>query len=141
MQRIFFEVFKIMEHSFFSKHFQGSSCSDALVQWEAIDWRRKEKSEIELHYTRFSVYFLKFSEKLFQSTLTKASVTKFSSVLPCIPYSRVLNKKWLNQRMFPETSVMRLFLRKGLQFIPVLVATCNISKSRLVRRHCLTGYR
>ena len=95
----------------------------------------------ELHFTRFPVNFPKFSVKLFQNTLTKASVTKFSNVLRCIPYSCVLIKKLLHQTMFPEILVIRLFLHKSWQFIPILVTFYNISKTRFNRRQCLTRYR
>ena len=128
-------VFKIMEHLFFSEHFQGSNCGKIFVRWEAVQLYKGTP----LH--NFSwICFSKFSVKLFQNTITKASAQGLV-VFFVVYHTHVLIKKWLHQAMFPEISVMGLFLHKSLQFIPILVAFYNISKSRFVRRHCLTGYR
>ena len=76
----------------------------------------------------FSDNFPKFSVQLFQNTLIKWSVMKFSRVLFYI-------KKWLHQGQFLE-----IIPSKNLWWIPILVATCNICKNRLVYRRCLSGY-
>ena len=42
--------------------------------------------------------------------------------------------------MFPEISVMRLFLHKSLRFIPILVAIYSISKIRFVDLQVIVRY-
>ena len=81
------------------------------------------------------MFFWMFSKvllQLFQSTLMKRSMTEFGSVLrPFLPvfllkidFNRDNLLKFLEMRLCP----------KSLQWIPILVASNNISKNRLVHR-------
>ena len=87
----------------------------------------------------FPTMFSKVLLQLFQSTIMKWSMTKFGSVLEC--WDLYFIKKWFHQRQFVEIFGDTIIPIKSLQWIPILVASNNISKKRLVHRrypsvHC-----
>ena len=94
-------------------------------------------NERELHYIFFSG---KFSVQLFQSTLIKSSVMKFSRVLDCTSYSCFILKIDSTRDNSLKYLEVKLSPLKNLWWIPILVATCNICKLWLVHIRCLSGY-
>ena len=65
-----FEIFEILEHSFFPKHFQNSICSRVSNPVGCRLWSYKF-IKTKLSYVRFSGKFPKFSVQLFRNTLMK----------------------------------------------------------------------
>ena len=97
-------------------------------------------NKMELHYIFFSDNVPKFSVQLFQSTLIKFSVMEFSRVLDCTPWSCFILKNDSTRDNSLKFLEVKLSPLKNLWWIPILVATCNICKNRLVYRRCLSGY-
>ena len=91
-------------------------------------------NKMELQYIFFSDNVPKFSVQLFQNTLIKLSVMEFSRVLDYTPWSCFILKNDSTR----DNSLK--FPLKNLWWIPILIATCNICKNRLIHRRCPSGY-
>ena len=134
-----FETFEILEHSLLPMPSQKSVCSGVSSPVDCRLWSYKFIKR-KLSYIRFSWKFLKFLVQLFQNTLMKTSVMKFSTNLGCWQYSFALIKKWLPQRQFLEVFRDEIFLKETFVMFPILVATFTISKSRIVQKRCPSAY-
>ena len=99
------------------------------------------KRELLLH-TIFWIFSKVFGQQS-QSTLVKVSVMKFKRVLGCrlqfCSYQNVTAAEIISSKFwrwdYPHKNPLSLSLS------PVLVVTYNISKKKIVRRHCPSSYR
>ena len=78
--------------------------------------------------------------QLFQNILIKISVTGFIRVLHYRLESCVLIRNDPTRSNFLVPLELRLSPQKCLCWIPILAATYNISKDRLVHERCPSGY-
>ena len=129
MHKDLFEIFDILEHSFLPKHFQKSICSGVSSPVDRRLWSYKFIKR-KLSYIRFSrkcpsfwcSYFKTLSWKHLQWSWQFRLLTKFLFSL----------KSNSTRDRFLIFLGMKLSSKKRLWRIPILVATYNISKSRIV---------
>ena len=137
MHKDLLEIFEILEHSFLPKHFQKSICSGVFSPMDCRLWSYKFIKR-KLSYTRFSGKFPSFWCSFFKTLSWKhlwwswqfRLSTKFLSSL----------KSNSTRNSFLTFLEMKLSSKKRLWMIPIVVATYNISKSRMVQRRCPSAY-
>ena len=140
LQCFFSEFSKFQKIIFFPDNFQKSFCSG--VFGPVVDC----SSAISLK-GNFSISnlqcFSKIPVQLFQNILMEISVMKFRGLLVCRLYSPVMLLK-INPPETPQKFLKdfrdKVISPKSLRWIPILVATYNISRDKLVQRRFPSGY-
>ena len=79
--KYFLGIFEILENSFLSELFKKNICRGVFRSAVGCWLHSCNRNNKELYYIQFSGYFQKFLVQLFQHTLIKLSVTKFTEFL------------------------------------------------------------